>query len=80
MTLRIDLPENLEAALRAHATAQGISEEGYVVTLVERDLGITETFNLERSRLAVDRIRELRKGNVLPEGVTIRSLIDEGRA
>ena len=29
---------------------------------------------------AVARIRELRKGNVLPEGVTIRSLIEEGRA
>ena len=67
MTLRIDLPENLEAALHAHATAQGISEEAYVRTLVERDLGITEEFNVERSRLAADRIRELRKGNVLPE-------------
>ncbi len=29
---------------------------------------------------AVARIRELRKGNVLPEGVTIRSLIEERRA
>jgi hypothetical protein len=80
MTLRIDLPENLEAALHAHATAQGISEEVYVRTLVERDLGITEAFSVERSRSAADRIRELRKGNVLPEGVTIRNLIDEGRA
>jgi hypothetical protein len=80
MTLRIDLPENLEAALHAHATAQGISEEVYVRTLVERDLGITEAFSVERSRSAADRIRELRKGNVLPEGITIRDLIDEGRA
>ena len=67
MTLRIDLPENLEAALHARATAQGVSEEAYVRTLVERDLGITEEFNVERSRLAADRILELRKGNVLPE-------------
>ena len=29
---------------------------------------------------AAAHIRELRKGNVLPAGVTIRSLIDEGRA
>jgi Arc/MetJ-type ribon-helix-helix transcriptional regulator len=29
---------------------------------------------------AVARIRELRQGNILPEGVTIRSLIDDGRA
>jgi hypothetical protein len=29
---------------------------------------------------AVARIRELRKGNRLPEGMTIRAMIDEGRA
>jgi hypothetical protein len=68
MTLRIDLPESLEAALHAHVTAQGVSEEVYVRTLVERDLGIKEAFDVERSRLAADRILELRKGNVLPEG------------
>jgi Arc/MetJ-type ribon-helix-helix transcriptional regulator len=28
---------------------------------------------------AAERIRELRKGHFLPEGMTIRSLIDEGR-
>ena len=39
MTLTIQLPDNLAAALKAHANAQGISEEGYVRTLVERDLG-----------------------------------------
>ena len=32
------------------------------------------------SRAAAEHIRELRKGNVLPAGVTIRDLIDEGRA
>lgn len=29
---------------------------------------------------AVAKLRELRKGNFLPPGVTIRDLIDEGRA
>ena len=29
---------------------------------------------------AVRRIRELRKGNILPEGMTIRAMIEEGRA
>jgi Arc/MetJ-type ribon-helix-helix transcriptional regulator len=29
---------------------------------------------------AAERIRELRKGNILPEGMTIRAMIDEGRA
>jgi hypothetical protein len=28
---------------------------------------------------AANRLRELRKGHFLPEGMTIRSLIDEGR-
>jgi hypothetical protein len=31
-------------------------------------------------KAAAEHIRELRKGNVLPAGVTIRDLIDEGRA
>ncbi|MBV9612458.1 MAG: hypothetical protein JO091_08290 [Acidobacteriaceae bacterium] len=38
MTLTIELPDNLEAALKAHADAQGVSEAGYVRTLLERDL------------------------------------------
>jgi plasmid stability protein len=38
MTLTIELPDNLEAALKAHADARGVSEEGYVRTLLERDL------------------------------------------
>ncbi len=29
---------------------------------------------------AADRIRELRKGAILPEGMTIRAMIEEGRA
>jgi hypothetical protein len=38
MTLTIELPDNLESALKAHANAQGVSEAGYVRTLLERDL------------------------------------------
>jgi hypothetical protein len=38
MTLTIELPDNLEAALKAHANAQGLSEASYVRTLLERDL------------------------------------------
>jgi Arc/MetJ-type ribon-helix-helix transcriptional regulator len=33
----------------------------------------------ENAQAAAARIRELRKGNFLPEGVTIRDLIEEGR-
>jgi hypothetical protein len=38
MTLTIELPDNLESALKAHANAQGVSEAGYIRTLLERDL------------------------------------------
>ena len=78
MTLTIQLPDNLEAALRAHANANGISEEGYVRTLVERDLATAASAPLTRSQLAGQRIRELRKGNFL-HGVSIKELIEEGR-
>lgn len=43
MTLTIELPDNLQAALRAHANAQGTSEAGYVRTLLERDLSTVTT-------------------------------------
>ncbi len=38
MTLILELPDNIEAALKAQAKAQGVSEAGYVRTLLERDL------------------------------------------
>ena len=37
-------------------------------------------FDQTKAQAAVAHIRELRKGNLLPEGVTIRDLINEGRA
>ena len=43
MTLTIELPENLEAALKAHANAQGTSEASYIRTLLERDLSTATT-------------------------------------
>ena len=41
MTLTIDLPDNLEAALKARALAHGLSEAGYVRSMLERDLAHT---------------------------------------
>lgn len=38
MTLTIQLPDNLEAALRAQANAAGVSQAGYVSRVLERDL------------------------------------------
>jgi len=78
MTLTIQLPDNLEAALRAHANAQGVSEEWYIRTLLERDLSTTTNTPLTRSQLAGQRIRDLRKGNFL-HGISIKELIEEGR-
>jgi plasmid stability protein len=34
----IELPEELEAALKAQANAHGVSAEGYALELLERDL------------------------------------------
>jgi hypothetical protein len=85
MTLTLELPDNLQAALRPQANAQGISEEGYIRRVLERDLAAPHAEAMDadrdkRSERAAERIRELRKGNILPEGVTVRDLIDEGRA
>lgn len=38
MTLTINLSDKLEAALKAQANAQGVSEAGYVQTLLEHNL------------------------------------------
>ncbi len=38
MTLTIELPENLEAALKMQAHAHGLSEAGYIRSMLERDL------------------------------------------
>jgi len=38
VTITVELPDNLEAALKAQADARGLSEAGYVRTVLERDL------------------------------------------
>jgi hypothetical protein len=38
MTLIIDLPEDLEAAIRMHAQAEGVDEAGYARRVLERAL------------------------------------------
>ena len=38
MTLTIELPDNIEAALKAQANAHGVSEAGYIQAILERDL------------------------------------------
>ena len=38
VTLTIELPDNLEAVLKAHANAHGVSAAGYARSVLERDL------------------------------------------
>ncbi len=37
--MMIELPEKLEAALKVQANAHGVSADGYVREVLERDLG-----------------------------------------
>ena len=80
------LPSALLAEIRAAAEEEHRPANEIVREALERYLehragafhltsGATET-----GASAAAEIRELRKGNILPEGVTIRDLIDEGRA
>jgi hypothetical protein len=85
MTLTIELPDSLEAALREQANAEGLSEAGYIRRVLERDLTTStagetnaDGEKMTRSQLAGQRIRELRKGATLG-GIAIRELIEEGR-
>jgi hypothetical protein len=41
MTLTIQIPDVLEAALKAKATASGTSADGYVQNLLQRDLSLS---------------------------------------
>ena len=50
MTLTIELPDNLELALKAQANAHGVSEAGYVRSILERDLA--QTASTPRQNLA----------------------------
>lgn len=44
MTLTIDLSKEAEAALRTHAQAQGVDAAGYARQVLERALGIEESY------------------------------------
>jgi hypothetical protein len=43
MTLTIDLPKEVEAALKARAQAQGVDVAGYARQVLERALGMEKT-------------------------------------
>jgi predicted transcriptional regulator len=83
---------SLSAALLARVQAAAVEEHRSTTEImreaVERYLesrranGGASTENdarADKGLAAAAQIRELRKGNILPEGVTIRDLINEGR-
>jgi predicted DNA-binding protein len=83
---------SLPAALLAQVQAAALEEHRPTTEIVReaverylesrRDHGGASTENAARAEkglAAAAQIRELRKGNILPEGVTIRDLITEGR-
>ena len=77
MTLKLELPKDVEAGLLAQARASGVSLEDYVGQIL-RERSDATIPGKTRSRIAAQRIRELRKGVTLG-GLTVRELIDEGR-
>ena len=78
MTLKLEIPKEIEAGLLAQAQANGLSLEAYVKQVLgERSRAVSHPAKM-RSQIAGDRIRELRKGVTLGD-ITIKELIDEGR-
>lgn len=82
--MEIRLPPDREAHLTALAAESGLSTE----EVVEEALALWEARQGQRERPqakhtpaeAAARIRELRKGNRLPDGETVKDLINYGRA
>lgn len=75
--IQIQLQPEMEAQLAAEAQAHGMALEHYIV---EKLAGAGPAQSTERASVAkaIDRIRELRRGNNLG-GLSIGDLIDEGR-
>ena len=78
MTLKLEIPKEVEAGLLAQAQASGLSLEAYVQQVLgERSRAVSRPAKM-RSQVAGQRIRELRKGVTLGD-ITIKELIEEGR-
>jgi hypothetical protein len=85
--MEVRLPPDQEAYLAAMAAITGRSTD----ELVQEAVALWEEHQVQQPRQeflksthtpaeATTRIRELRKGNFLPEGETIEGLINHGRA
>lgn len=71
----------IQEAMKAGLIASEIDALDIGLESLRDKLNKTATDNLRRTpQQAAKHIREQRKGNFLPNGVTIRDLINEGRA
>ena len=71
----------IQQALKAGLIANEVEILDIGLESLRQKLPLCESSGLPRTpQEAVDHISRLRKGNTLPNGVTIRGLIDEGRA
>lgn len=78
MTLTVELPPEVQAALIDQAQNSGLSLESFVEYVLRERSRTTPQPSLTRSQLAGQRIRALRKGVTLG-GISIKELIEEGR-
>jgi hypothetical protein len=76
-SVTINLPDERAAALKAPATAQGLTLEGWFERLVEREV---PTGQLEKAQAAAARIREIQKRSMPdPDGWIVHDYIARGR-
>ena len=84
MTITVSITPEVQAEIARQAAAHGRAIEAYAASLLEEAVGLPAganrpVFDKKRAQAAAARIRELRQGVTLG-GLTIRELIDEGRA
>jgi len=75
--IQIQLQPEIEAQLTAEAQARGMALDAYVAEKLG-DVRLADRAGQRSVADAIDRIRELRRGNRLG-GVSIRDLIHEGQ-
>lgn len=71
MEVKVKVPEEVAAA-----RSRGVSVEVYVEGLLARHAGAISEEHISAARAAIDRIRELRKGNELT-GLRTKDLIHD---
>ena len=83
MTVQLDWPPDVVNRLTEEARQKGLSLDAYVLEAIQKSGGNATSGNdaddLRKRRDAVASIRELREGNFLGSGLTIRDLVEEGR-